>query len=257
MVTRNHNAAAFEYAAGENGILLLHGFSGTPAEIRELGARLHSRGYGVSAPALPGHAGHTRSLDETTIDDYLQFAESAFDVVRRRYRAVYVVGFSMGGTLGLHLAQRRLPNALVTINAPIELSAHVHSGVPLVAKHAARVPLLVNPRALFGHPGQPAMPAHAVATFLGVLERVKAGLAEIEIPLLVVQGARDETVPVSNANAIVAASGARSRSMMVPNAPHLLTMGRWLDVIEPAIASFLSEADRGQLRDARSSAGLP
>lgn len=256
MITRNHNVDAFEYVTGENGVLLLHGFSGTPAEVRELGARLHARGYGVSAPALPGHAGHSRALHETAVDDYLQAAEAAFDVLRRRHRAAYVVGFSMGGTLGLHLAQRKLPDALVTINAPIELSAHVHNGVPLVAKHAANMPLLVNPRALFGHPGQPAMPAHAVATFLRVLERVKAGLGDIACPLLVVQGTRDETVPASNANTIIAASGARARGVMVRNGPHLLTMGRWLDTIEPFITRFLADADRGLQRAARTSAGL-
>jgi len=190
------------------------------------------------------------------VEHYLRAAEAAFDAVRERYRVVHVVGFSMGGALGLYLAQHRQLDSLVTINAPIEMPAHVKRGVPFLARIAAKAPLPVNPRALFGHPGYPAMPAHSVVTFLDVLEHVREGLAHLACPLLVLHGASDVTVPASNADAIVAASGSRARSVIVPDAPHLMTMGRWLDTIEPYIARFLSDADRGLLRDGRSSAGL-
>jgi len=257
MTLRDPNIDAFHFAGGDRGVLLLHGFSGTPAEVRDLGARLHARGHGVIAPALPGHAGDDRAIEEIRADDYLSAAESALETVCRRYRAVYVVGFSMGGTLGLHLAQRKRLDALVTINAPLEMPAHVRNGVPFVARYAANALLPVNMRAFLGHPGRAAMPAHAVATFLDVLARIRAGLAEVACPLLVVQGTHDETVPAANAGTIVAAAGARARSVMIPNGPHLLTMGRWLDTIEPVIARFLADADRGLPRDERNSARLP
>ena len=256
MIQRNLNADAFEFAGGEKGVLLLHGFSGTPAEVRDLGARLHRLGYGVSGPILPGHSGEPRELEAIGVGDYLRAAEVAFDALRERHRVVHVVGFSMGGALGLYLAQNRQLDALVTINAPLEMPAHVQRSVPFVAKYAANAPLPVNPRALFGHPGYPAMPAHSVATFLDVLEYVRAGLAHLACPLLVLQGASDETVPASNADAIVRGSGSHARSIIVPDAPHLMTMGRWLDTIEPFIARFLADADRGVARDGRNSAEL-
>lgn len=256
MIQRSPNADAFEFAGDERGVLLLHGFSGTPAEVRDLGVRLHRLGYGVSGPTLPGHAGEPSELDEIRVDDYLRTVEAAFDAVRERYRVVHVVGFSMGGALGLYLAQNRRMNALVTINAPIEMPQHVRRSVPFVAKINRNAPLPVNPRALFGHPGYPAMPAHSVATFLDVLEHVRAGLAHLTCPLLVLHGAGDVTVPASNAETIVRASGAHARSVIVPDAPHLMTMGRWLDTIEPFIARFLADADRGLPQDGRTSAEL-
>jgi len=254
---RDPNIDAFDFAGGERGVLLLHGFSGTPAEVRDLGARLHARGYGVIGPALPGHAREGRTIEEIRAEDYLSAAEAALETVRGRYRTVYVVGFSMGGTLGLHLAQRKRVEALVTINAPLEMPAHVRNGVPFVARYAANALLPVNMRALVGHPGRAIMPAHAVVTFLDVLERIRGGLADIACPLLVLQGTHDETVPAANADTIVAAAGARARSVMIPNGPHVVTMGRWLDAIEPVIARFLADADRGLPRDERNSARLP
>jgi carboxylesterase len=256
VIQHNVSSAAFDHAGDDKGVLLLHGFSGTPAEVRELGARLHARGYGVVAPTLPGHAGDAKTLHGVSVDDYLRAAETAYADARGRFRRVSVVGFSMGGALGLHLAQREKLDALVIVNTPIEMAGHVRHGVPFVARVAAGAPLPVNPRAFFGHPGYPVVSARAVDAFLGVLARVRDGLSRVACPLLIVQGTRDETVPAFNANAIAAAVGVDAQLVNVPGGPHLLTMGRWLDIIEPTLARFLTDADRGPVRDGRTSAGL-
>ena len=248
----------FEHAGGDTGILLLHGVSGSPFEVRDLGARLHRRGYSVYAPELPGHSGDARALARIQRDDYLEAAEALYDVVQQRNKRVYVVGFSMGGTLGLHIAQKREPAALITINTPVFMPRHVHQSASL-SRVSKDFPLLVNLNALlFGHAGYATVPAWALETFLSVLERVRKGLSKVRSPLLVLHSARDITVPVANASAISeSVSSEDQRVIILSQGDHLITVGRWLDTIEPLIIEFLDRMDRGSVRDSRTSARLP
>jgi carboxylesterase len=235
-------------------VLLLHGFSGSPHEVRDLGERLHARGYSVIAPALPGHRGDVHELDHVSADDYLEMAVSRFEALERAFERVYVIGLSMGGALGLHIAQRKRPAGVVTINAPVRMPSHVYGGVHLIARHRASTHLPVNPRAYFGIAGYPTVPASAVAAFLSVVTRVREGLAGVHAPLLVLHSARDLTVPFENAALIDVSVGSRDRNVIVlKEGQHLMTVGRWLDVIEPHIGEFLERMDRERLRDGRTS----
>lgn len=253
VTTRKRSWEGFESAgSGDRGVLLLHGFSGSADEVRELGARLTADGYGVSAPALPGHRGDLKELDRVGTSEYLDFALERFDRMVRANARTYVVGFSMGGALGLHIAQHRRPAAVVTINTPVRMPSHIYGGVHLAARHRASVHLPVNPSAYFGTIGYPTVPAHAVRTFLSVLEHVRSGLADVHTPLLVLHSARDMTVPFANAALIDAAVASRHRDVVVlREGQHLMTVGRWLDIIEPYIVEFLGRVDRGNARDGR------
>lgn len=254
MTRRKRAADAFELPGDDRAVLLMHGFSGSPHEVRDLGERLHAHGYSVVAPALPGHRGDVRELDGVTAGDYLDMALTRYEMLERSHTRVHVVGFSMGGALGLHIAQRKRPAAVVTINTPVRMPSHVDGGVRLVARHRAHTHLPVNPNAYFGTVGYPTVPASAVATFLAVLAHVREGLADVHSPLLVLQSARDMTVPSANAALIDASVASRDRNVMVfREGQHLMTIGRWLDIIEPHIAEFLARADRGHARDSRTS----
>ncbi len=257
MARRTSGHGSFERSGGAASVLLLHGFSGAPAEMRELGDRLHARGYGVIAPALPGHAGDANALKGLGVDDYLRAAEEAYDVASLRSERLYIIGLSMGGALALHLAQSRSVSAIVTINAPVFMPAHVQHGVPFVARHAADAPLLVNLNALFGSIGYATVPASAVTTFLDVIAHVRGSLHEVRSPLLVLHSSRDATVPHGNAHEIMRAVASEDKQAVIfEEGRHLITVGRWLDTIEPPIIEFLTRMDRGARRDSRTNAGL-
>ncbi|MBV8281592.1 MAG: alpha/beta fold hydrolase [Candidatus Eremiobacteraeota bacterium] len=246
MTARNPGWDGFELPGGDRGVLLLHGFSGSPDEVRELGARLNIQGYSVRAPALPGHHGDVLELDRVGEQEYLDSALDWFDRASTTFHKNFVVGFSMGGALALHIAQHRRPAGVVTVNTPVRMPSHVYGGVHLVARHHARVHLPVNPNAYFGTIGYPTVPAHAVRTFLSVVERVRNGLPDVHTPLLVLHSIRDMTVPFANAALIDASVGSRDRDVVVlKEGQHLITVGRGLDVIEPYIVEFLARVDKG------------
>lgn len=92
-------------ADASTAVLLLHGFTGSPWEVRPLGESLAARGFFVRAPRLPGHGTTPEDLLWVTWQDWLSHAEAAFESLREWPR-VCVVGLSMGALLGLLLAER-------------------------------------------------------------------------------------------------------------------------------------------------------
>jgi carboxylesterase len=89
------------------GVLVLHGFLGSPAGVRPWGEYLAERGYAVIVPRLPGHGTHWRDLARTRWPDWYGEAERAFDKLRNDCDEVVVGGLSFGGCLALRLALQR------------------------------------------------------------------------------------------------------------------------------------------------------
>ena len=101
------DAREFDLGEGDVGVVLVHGFTGTPYEMRFLGEQLADAGFRVHGLRLPGHGTRVRDLDATTWRDWADAVEDAFDALALSCRRVAVVGQSLGGLLALHLAGRR------------------------------------------------------------------------------------------------------------------------------------------------------
>lgn len=85
------------------GVLLIHGLTGAPSEMRPLARRLHRAGFCVSAPQLAGHGQGEAALLKTTWRDWLDSIRGAYERLARRTDEVYVAGICAGGALGLAL----------------------------------------------------------------------------------------------------------------------------------------------------------
>lgn len=95
------------YFKGNNGkaVLLLHGWTSTPYELRRLGKYLNESGYTVSGPLLRGHGTVYTNLDNVTYKDWLRDAKKAYDELKENHDKVFVGGTSMGANLALCLAK--------------------------------------------------------------------------------------------------------------------------------------------------------
>ena len=82
------------------GVVLVHGFTGSPYEVRYLGEQLARAGLAVRAPLLPGHGTSLADLDATSWNDWAEAVERALDSMRVRCARVAVVGQSLGGIYG-------------------------------------------------------------------------------------------------------------------------------------------------------------
>jgi carboxylesterase len=96
---------AWSHAAGSPvGVLVLHGFTGTPASMRDIAKALAAAGHDVELPRLPGHGTSVDDMLSTTWHDWTAEVESAYQRLASRVERVVVVGLSMGGTLTLRMA---------------------------------------------------------------------------------------------------------------------------------------------------------
>jgi carboxylesterase len=86
------------------GVLCLHGFTGSPAEMRPLGAHLARQGFFAKAPVLPRHGGMSHELKGTKWRQWANAAQDALNHLAGRCERVFIAGLSMGGLLTLHLA---------------------------------------------------------------------------------------------------------------------------------------------------------
>ncbi|PHH40516.1 MULTISPECIES: alpha/beta fold hydrolase [Pseudomonas] len=96
--------AGFVLGDGEVAVLLIHGLTGTPTELRRVAVGLAKAGHTVYVPTLAGHCGGNADLQATGWRDWYESARNTFVGVRRKHRKVYVGGLSMGAVLSMYLA---------------------------------------------------------------------------------------------------------------------------------------------------------
>ncbi len=92
---------------GPDAVLLIHGLTGTPAEMRHLALRLRKRGFSVMVPQLAGHCGSVAELKRSSWRDWYRGIEQAFEMLAAHHEQVFVAGLSMGALLALELAARK------------------------------------------------------------------------------------------------------------------------------------------------------
>jgi carboxylesterase len=92
---------------GRTGVLLVHGFTGTPMSMRPWGEALAAEGFAVSCPLLPGHGTRWQDCNAASHDQWTATVEGAFDALAAVCDRVFVAGLSMGGTLATRLAEVR------------------------------------------------------------------------------------------------------------------------------------------------------
>jgi carboxylesterase len=224
----------FDFPGDRRGVLCIHGFTGSPYEMRFLGEALATRGMTVRGMALPGHATRIDDLHDKTWRDWVDAVVAAFDELSARCDRVAVVGQSLGGLLALYLATRRAPATVVSLAAPLWLEGI--GGV--VARALTRGPLAGRVRTLpklggsdvrdpavrAENPCYRGFPVAPLGELLAFMDVVDAALPLVRVPLLVLHATQDHTAPVASARRIVARAAApeRPRLLILDDSYHLI-----------------------------------
>src|SRR4051794_11003816 len=127
-------AEPFEADGGPLGMLLCHGFTGTPQSMRPWAERAAAAGVTVRLPRLPGHGTRWQDLSMTRWEDWYAAVDRAFEDLRERCEAVVVCGLSMGGALALRLAEEHGDDVagLVLVNPSVLSLRRSLRAVPLL-----------------------------------------------------------------------------------------------------------------------------
>lgn len=242
-------AEPFEYPGRDDlAVLLVHGFTGTPFEMRQLGEALAAAGIGSACPLLRGHGTYPDDMLGHPYTDWIEDAERALDGLLARHDRLVVVGLSMGGTLALNVAARRADDAriagLVTISAPLVLDdwrlGFARLIVKIVKWQAWGKPDIKDRSAWDRQTNYRRIRTRAILELLGLLEETRGRLMQVTQPTLIVQAREDHIVPPRNADLIRDGIGSTDRQVIVlDNCYHVSTVDFDAPLLSAEVVRFV------------------
>ena len=191
-------AEPFAADGGPVGVLVLHGFTGSPQTVRPWAEHLAGAGLTVRAPLLAGHGAGWRELAATGWTDWYASAERALAEISARCEQVFVAGISMGGCLAFRLAEthRDQVSGLVVVNPSLAGDNPLIPFTPVLKYLIRAIPSIggdiKKPGAQEG--ALKKTPVASVATMPAMWKITKAELASVTQPVLVFRSTVDHVV---------------------------------------------------------------
>jgi carboxylesterase len=238
-------AEAYRRDGGPTGVLLCHGFTGSPQSLRPWAEYLAAAGLGVSLPRLPGHGTTWQEMARTRWEDWFAEVNRAFDELRSRSDEIFVMGLSMGGCLALRLAELRrdairglaLVNPSVTSDSALQFAAlqvlkYVLPSVKGIASD------IKKPGAT--EAGYDRTPLKAAASLPGLWRTTQQHLAELTQPVLVFHSETDHVVGPASVRLLTSALPASQIEVReLSDSYHVATLDNDAEAIFAASLEFV------------------
>jgi len=239
-------AEPFAHDGGPVGVLLSHGFTGSPASMTPWARYLADRGYTVRAPRLPGHGTTWREMNRTGWHDWYATVDAALTELTDRCDRVAVCGLSMGGSLALRLAEVRPDDvdALVLVNPVVGVKNWQLKLVPALKWLVPAMPGIGNDIKKPGSDevGYDRTPLKALASQLGGWREIRAELDKITAPLLVFRSTDDHVVDATSLGLIRdGVSSTITEYVTLENSYHVATLDHDAPAIFERSAAFIAE----------------
>jgi carboxylesterase len=226
------------------GVLLVHGFTGSPQSLRPWALALAAAGLTVRLPLLPGHGTDWREMNRTGWRDWYGAAEDALAELRRASGPVFVMGLSMGGTLTLRLAEEhsRELAGIVTVNASLTTDRKVAALAPLLSRVVASVAGIASDIKAPGRTevAYDRVPSKAFASLRELWKVTRADLGRITCPVLAYRSRTDHVVEESSGRLLLSGvTGATVEERVLENSYHVATLDNDADEIFAGSVAFV------------------
>jgi carboxylesterase len=191
-------AEPYHHDGGEIGVLLCHGFTGTPQSLRPWGEFLAAHGLSVSLPRQPGHGTRWQEMNRTRWEDWYAEVEKAFADLQGRCPDVFVAGLSLGGCLALRLAEvhGEAIKGVMVVNPSIANDVPLLRLAPVLKLFVHTVPGVAGDIKKGGTAelAYSRTPVRAAATLPRLWSLVQSRLGQVTQPLLVYHSTEDHVV---------------------------------------------------------------
>jgi carboxylesterase len=228
-------------------ILLFHGFTGYPGDLRHLAARLNEAGYTVVVPRLPGHGTNHEDFRSSHAHDWWRRAIDAYLDVSSRHERVVVGGLSMGGLLATIVAAEFPVDRLLLFAPAFRVSNRLVALTPLLR-------FLVRPRPVkspetYNDPERQFLAdeywnwqwPQQTASLYRLMRRARSELSAVDVPTLTVVSGGDQTVPERVAEEIDARLGTENHYVVrLSESGHVVTNDTERDTVADAVVQWLA-----------------
>lgn len=245
MKTMSGAESFFFKGTNERAVLLLHGYTGAPSEMRLLGEYLNNKGFTVKCVLLPGHGTTPEDLNETTTDDWYAEAERACCELLSSHSKVMVAGLSMGGLLTIRIASQLPIDRAAILAAPIYLQ---DKRVPLFPILKYFIKYLPKQKRNYHEAAKynvayDKMPTKPIGSILQMIKTAKAEyIPKIEIPCLIMQSRIEHTVAPKSAQYIYDNIKSKIKKLVwFEHCGHILTLDNEREKIFELVGEFFSQ----------------
>lgn len=233
------------------GVLLSHGFTGSPASMTPWGQHLGGKGFGVEVPLLPGHGTSWQELNTLTWNDWYAALDRVFARMKETHDAVVVGGLSMGGALALRLAADHGDDVagVVLVNPALATKRLDVKLLPVLKHVVASFPGIANDIKKPGveEHGYTRTPLKAIHTLFRAWPPLIADLPRVTAPLLYFRSSEDHVV--DGASQPIITSRVSSREVVVvslDNSFHVATLDNDAPRIFGESADFIARVTSPQ-----------
>jgi len=233
----------------DEGVLLIHGFTGSTTSIREWGEAIARAGYHVEAPRLSGHGTCWQDVNRFRAEDWLLDVEDAYHVLKSRAKTISVAGLSMGGLLALAMAETHPEiRSIILVNHALEFFPN-----PLLPFVGVLRFFLPSVPAISSDIKDPnthetaydRTPVNGVYEVRRLQKMVLSRLQAITQPLLLFKSREDHVLPETNVEATISRVSSQVKEVIwLTNSYHVATQDYDKTIIFEKSIAFLARYGR-------------
>jgi len=253
-------AEPFLFPGGRTGVLLIHGFTGTPREMRWMGEYLNRQGFTCLGIRLAGHGTHIEDMRRSRWTDWTASVEDGYHLLKECTDRIFLAGLSMGGVLSLLMSTRLSePVAgVVAMSTPYSLPRDprnypvwlikLYGRFVKFAPKSAELPgaSWFDKAAFSDHVSYSRNPVSSVAELKALLAEMRSALPEIRKPVLLIHSKEDSTVRPQDMEQIYAGlvnASAKAR-LYVTGSGHVITRDAARAQVFKAVEDFILQVER-------------
>ncbi len=259
------NNYKIDLLGGEHAVLLIHGLTGSPFELKPLARKLNNSGFTVKGPCLAGHGQTLEELTATTWHDWYGTVRDTFKELQKSHKTVSVSGLCMGALLALHLAYEEGDevSSIATLSTtlfydgwslpwykfilplfylpPLKYFASYEERPPYGVKNERmrkQIEIALKENSIaYAH-----FPSQSMHELFKLIKIVKKNLHKVNVPTLILHALEDDVASIKNANYIEKNIGTHLvRKVLLDDTYHMLPLDNQKDRVAEETISFFKQ----------------
>lgn len=237
----------FLFEGGERAALLLHGFTGSSADVRMLGRYLNKQGYTCHAPQYKGHGVPPEELVHTGPDDWWEDVLAGYNLLKERgHEEIVVAGLSLGGVFSLKLGYTLPVKGIIPMCAPMHIKSEevMYKGVLAYAREYKSREQKSDEQISVEMEEFKKTPMRTLKALQQLLQEVRDNVDMIYAPTFVVQARHDDMINTESADIIHDHIQSENKQLKwYEESGHVITLDKEKEQLHEDVYTFIESLD--------------